>query len=71
MTVNVAELLALPKDFRAELAELLLQSLHGELDFGLSEEHLAELEQYVAEYRANPEEMISWEEVKAQALRRV
>jgi putative addiction module component (TIGR02574 family) len=64
--VNVAELLALPRDDRAELASMLLESL--EPDDGLGEEHLEELRRLLAAYRANPGATYALEDVEAEAF---
>jgi len=68
MSVNVDELLAFPRDDRAELAQMLIESLDGEFNDEFSQEQLEELRRYVAEYRADPGDTLSLEEVESLAL---
>ena len=64
---NLASLLKLPADERAELAMALWESLteqDRELELELSSDQKAELDRRWAEHLANPESAIPWEEVR-------
>jgi putative addiction module component (TIGR02574 family) len=64
---NLANLLKLPADERAELAMALWDSLtdrQRESELELSPEQKAELDRRWAEHLANPESAIPWEEVR-------
>ena len=62
---NLANLLKLPADERAELAMALWDSLTDhERDSALSSEQKAELDRRWADHLANPESAIPWEEVR-------
>lgn len=64
---NLANLLKLPADERAELAMALWESLSDqerESELELSPEQKAELDRRWAEHLANPESAIPWEEVR-------
>ena len=64
---NLANLLRLPADERAELAMALWDSLtdrERESELALSSDQKAELERRWAEHLANPESAIPWEEVR-------
>ena len=64
---NLANLLKLPADERAELAMALWESLSDqerESELELSPEQTAELDRRWVEHLANPESAIPWEEVR-------
>lgn len=64
---NLANLLKLPADERAELAMALWDSLtdqERESELELSSDQQAELDRRWAEHLANPESAIPWEEVR-------
>jgi putative addiction module component (TIGR02574 family) len=64
---NLANLLKLPADERAELAMALWESLtdqERESELELSSDQKAELDRRWAEHLANPESAIPWEEVR-------
>lgn len=64
---NLANLLKLPADERAELAMALWDSLtdeERESELELSSDQKAELDRRSAEHLANPESAIPWEEVR-------
>jgi putative addiction module component (TIGR02574 family) len=64
---NLANLLKLPADERAELAMALWESLSDqerESELELSFDQKAELDRRWAEHLANPESAIPWEEVR-------
>jgi len=64
---NLANLLKLPADERAELAMALWESLSDqerESELELSPDQHAELDRRWAEHLANPESAIPWEEVR-------
>ena len=64
---NLANLLKLPADERAELAMALWESLSDqerESELELSSDQKAELDRRWAEHLANPESAIPWEEVR-------
>ena len=64
---NLANLLKLPPDERAELAMALWESLtdqERESELDLSSDQKAELDRRWAEHLANPESAIPWEEVR-------
>jgi putative addiction module component (TIGR02574 family) len=64
---NLANLLKLPADERAELAMALWESLSDqerESELELSPEQKAELDRRWAEHLANPESAIPWEDVR-------
>jgi putative addiction module component (TIGR02574 family) len=64
---NLANLLKLPADERAELAMALWDSLtdqERESELELSSDQKAELDRRWAEHLANPESAIPWEEVR-------
>lgn len=64
---NLANLLKLPADERAELAMALWESLtdrERESELELSSDQKAELDRRWAEHLANPESAILWEEVR-------
>lgn len=64
---NLANLLKLPADERAELAMALWESLtdqERESELELSSDQKAELDRRRAEHLANPESAIPWEEVR-------
>jgi putative addiction module component (TIGR02574 family) len=70
--VDIAELLKLPADERAELAFALWDSLsdeerHAELE--LTPEQRSELDRRLAEDEADPESAIPWSEVKRKLRR--
>ena len=58
-------------DERIELAEELLESAAAEsARSGLTEAQRRELERRLADHEANPEDVVPWEQVKAEALAR-
>ncbi|MBZ5560417.1 MAG: addiction module protein [Acidobacteriia bacterium] len=64
---NLANLLKLPADERAELAMALWESLSDqerESELELGPEQKAELDRRWAEHLANPESAIPWEDVR-------
>jgi len=64
---NLANLLKLPADERAELAMALWESLSDqerESELELSPDQTAELDRRWAEHLANPESAIPWKEVR-------
>jgi putative addiction module component (TIGR02574 family) len=64
---NLADLLKLPADERAELAMALWDSLSDkerETELELTAEQRAELDRRWADHLANPESAIPWEEVR-------
>jgi putative addiction module component (TIGR02574 family) len=64
---NLANLLKLPADERAELAMALWESLtepERESELELSSDQKAELDRRWAEHLANPESAVPWEEVR-------
>ena len=64
---NLANLLKLPADERAELAMALWESLSDqerESELELGHEQKAELDRRWAEHLANPESAIPWEDVR-------
>ena len=64
---NLANLLKLPADERAEIAMALWESLtdqERESELELSSDQKAELDRRWAEHLANPESAIPWEEVR-------
>ena len=57
---------------RLELLDLLLDSLDAERAMPeLSSAQVAELEQRLADAEANPDDVVSWDEIKVQALARI
>jgi putative addiction module component (TIGR02574 family) len=57
---------------RLELLDLLLDSLESEQAApGLSSAQVAELEQRLADAEANPDDVVTWEKIKVQALARL
>ena len=64
---NLANLLKLPADERAELAMALWESLtdqQRESEFQLTAEQQGELDRRWADHLANPDSAITWEEVR-------
>ncbi len=64
---NLANLLKLPAEERAELAMALWESLtdqERESELELSSDQKAELDRRWAEHLANPESAVPWEEVR-------
>jgi putative addiction module component (TIGR02574 family) len=57
---------------RLELLDVLLDSLEADqASPGLSDEQVAELERRLADADARPDDVVEWEEVKAEALSRL
>ena len=57
---------------RLKLLDLLLDSLDAERAMPeLSSAQVAELEQRLADAEANPDDVVSWDEIKVQALARI
>ena len=60
------EILALPEDERRWLVEEIAASLPGQQeDFSLTEAQKMELDRRLAEYGENPDDVVSWDEVKS------
>jgi putative addiction module component (TIGR02574 family) len=60
---------ALPPEQRAELAELLLDTLDRAGDQEIADAWAGEIEQRLADYRAGRVTTVSWEEVRAHLQR--
>lgn len=56
--------LQLPEAVRAQIAEQLLESLSPESQVEFDEKWAAELERRVDEHFQNPEQSVSWDELK-------
>ena len=71
LATTLAEIAELSIDDRLRLIDAIWDSIAAEAgEAALSVEELQELERRLAAHRANPEHVVSWEEVKAQALAR-
>lgn len=66
-----AEASQLPASERAQLIEALWTTLPDDTPMALSDEWLAEIEHRSAAYDASQGECVSWEQVRAAALRRL
>jgi len=68
---QISELLELPAEERLALIDRLWDSLSEDPNVGaLSSKEMTEVQQRIADYRANPEEGDEWEVVKARLLQR-
>jgi putative addiction module component (TIGR02574 family) len=64
--LNIQELLELPADERIQLANELWDSVEQEVKASeLTPAQIEELERRLADAKANPDDDLSWEEVKA------
>ena len=71
LSTTLAEIVALSVDERIRLVEAIWDSIAAEPGQpALTEAQQQELERRLVAHTASPEEAISWEEVKAQALAR-
>lgn len=71
-TIDLSAILALPVEQRRAIAEAIIDTLpETEPDEALSEELKAELDRRLADYRANPDRGVPWEEVYAKAIARI
>jgi putative addiction module component (TIGR02574 family) len=70
ISIDMAPLLALPKEERTAIAEVLLESVDMEVDFTESPALLAELQRRAADAIANPDDAIPWEQVRDEARAR-
>jgi putative addiction module component (TIGR02574 family) len=71
-TVDLSAILALPVEQRRAIAEAIIDTLpEAEPDEELSDELKEELDRRLADYRANPERGVPWEEVYAKAIARI
>ncbi|MBI4516180.1 MAG: addiction module protein [Deltaproteobacteria bacterium] len=67
---DVAEILKLPAEERLRLVELIWDSLAAEpSDIPLGDAHRAVIDERIAEHQGNPEDVVSRDEVLAQARR--
>ena len=67
---DVAEILKLPPEERLRLVELIWESLTAKpSDVPLSNAHRAVIDERIAEHERNPNDVVSREEVLAQARR--
>lgn len=67
---DVAEILKLPADERLRLVELIWESLAAKpSDVPLSDAHRAVIDERIAEHERNPDDVVSRNEVLAQARR--
>jgi putative addiction module component (TIGR02574 family) len=65
------QIATLPVEERLSLVEAIWDSIEADVEsLPLSPAHRAELEQRLAAHATNPDAVVSWEEVKAQALAR-
>ncbi|HEX8202118.1 MAG TPA: addiction module protein, partial [Isosphaeraceae bacterium] len=64
--VNLADITALSIDERIILVQAIWDSIAAEADpLGLSDDQKRQLDQRVADLEANPDDIITWEEIKA------
>lgn len=71
MSTLLEQALKLPVDDRRKLADDLYDSIDRDVDgFELSEEQKAEIDRRIADYKAHPERLISWEEAR-ERLRKI
>jgi putative addiction module component (TIGR02574 family) len=71
MSVSREELRKLPLAERLELVEDLWDSIAGEADqLALTQAQMDELDRRFADYEANPDEGVAWEEVRDRARNR-
>jgi putative addiction module component (TIGR02574 family) len=71
LATTLAEIAELSIDDRLRLIDAIWDSIAAEADeAAISVEVRHEIERRLAAYKSNPEHVISWEEVKAQALAR-
>ncbi len=69
-SADVAEILKLPAEERLRLIELIWNSLAAEpSDVPLGDAHRAVIDERIAEHKRNPEDVVSRDEVLAQARR--
>lgn len=72
VSATLAEIASLPVDDRIHLVEAIWETIVAEPGQPpLSEAQTKELERRLAAHSAAPEDVVSWEQVKAQALARV
>ena len=65
MGTLLEQALRLPVEDRRKLADDLYDSIDRDVDgFELSEEQKAEIDRRIADYKANPERLIPWEEAR-------
>ena len=71
VSATLAEIASLPVDDRIQLVEAIWESIVAEPDQPqLSEAQKQELDRRLAAHAACPEDVVPWEQVKAQALAR-
>lgn len=72
ITIDMTPLLTLPPAERLAIAEALYDSVPEEElpPYELSDELKAELDRRLEEHRANPDDVIPWEEIKRESLAR-
>lgn len=72
LSVTLAEIKALSIDDRIRLVQAIWDSIEAEAEqLTLTEPQKQELSRRMADHKANPDAVISWEAVKAQAQARI
>ena len=72
MKVDLDEVLRLPVAERLRLVEAIWESITAEpAGMPLTDAQRAELDRRLAEHEANPDDVVSWEEVKASITERL
>nr|AAK56380.1 hypothetical protein [bacterium] len=72
LSVTLAEIKALSIDDRIRLVQAIWDSIEAEAEqLTLTEPQKQELSRRMADHKANPDAVISWEAVKAQARARI
>ena len=71
LIATLAEIGALPIDERIHIVQAIWDGIAAEqAPFGLTDEQKTELDRRMAELDANPENVLTWEEVKAKVQNR-
>jgi putative addiction module component (TIGR02574 family) len=66
----MADILQLPVEERIELVQDIWDSIHEAPDVvALTEEQRHELDRRLEEHRENPDDVISWEEIRSQFIK--
>lgn len=71
ITATLKEITALSVETRIRIVQAILDSIASEqADLNLTEAQQRELDRRIADYEANPDNVLTWEEIKASIKRR-
>jgi putative addiction module component (TIGR02574 family) len=71
ITATLKEITALSVETRIRIVQAILDSIAAEqADFNLTKAQQQELDRRIADYEANPDNVLTWEQIKASIKRR-